>query len=495
MFPLEFSSALTHRQLDRSQARIARTNTVAWSLDAASREHHTLLDVDKPPAATYYSPIMASDRIQRQIDRLLDEADEAAARQDWEIVRARAQHVLTFDPENREGQAFLSAATRGLEGHQAAVDLTTVVEQPTAAVDDVQAQDSLAGGVFVGRLREMDDLQAALEDALSGRGRLVALSGEPGIGKTRTAQELVSLAEDRGAKVLWGWCYEHRGAPPYWPWPQCIRAYVETVDSGQLRQEMGPGAADICEILPELAVRLETLERSPVLDPEQARFRLFFSITTFVKNVSRSQPLVLVLDDLHWADESSLLLLEFLVREISASSVMILGAYPDIEATGSSPLAQTLGSLVREEHFRRIQLSGLSRHDVGEFVEARAGIAIAEATIDTLYQRTEGNPLFVGEVVGSVGPEEIAREQTWITNIPEAVREAIMRRLSRLSEECNQLLRTASVVGRDFDLASLRVLSPELAEDGFLASLDEALSIRIIESSLPDQEDSGLVMR
>ncbi len=141
------------------------------------------------------------------------------------------------------------------------------------------------------------------------------------------------------------------------------------------------------------------------------------------------------------------------------------------------------------------EVGGLSRHDLGEFVEARAGIAIAEATIDTLYQRTEGNPLFVGEVVGSVGPEEIAREQTWITNIPEAVREAIMRRLSRLSEECNQLLRTASVVGRDFDLASLRVLSPELAEDGFLASLDEALSIRIIESSLPDQEDSGLVMR
>ena len=218
MFPLEFSSALTHRQLDRSQARIARTNTVAWSLDAASREHHTLLDVDKPPAATYYSPIMASDRIQRQIDRLLDEADEDAARQDWKIVRARAQHVLTFDPENREGQAFLSAATRGLEGHQAAVDLTTVVEQPTAAVDDVQAQDSLAGGVFVGRLREMDDLQAALEDALSGRGRLVALSGEQGIGKTRTTQELGVLDMQRGALVLWGRCYEDEGVPPYWPW-------------------------------------------------------------------------------------------------------------------------------------------------------------------------------------------------------------------------------------------------------------------------------------
>jgi predicted ATPase len=244
---------------------------------------------------------------------------------------------------------------------------------------------------------------------------------------------------------------------------------------------MGPGAADISEILPELGVRLEGLEKPPALEPEQARFRLFFSITTFLKNVSRSQPLVLVLDDLHWADESSLLLLEFLAREITSSPVLVVAAYRDNEVSGDHPLAQSLGNPVREPHFQRLQLGGLTRQEVGEFVEARARFAVSAAAVDTLYQRTEGNPLFVGEVVGSVPPDEMGSDETWADTIPEAVREAILRRLNPLSENCNQLLRTASVIGRDFDLTLLRALSAEIVEDDFLAGLDEALGIRIIE--------------
>ena len=123
-----------------------------------------------------------------------------------------------------------------------------------------------------------------------------------------------------------------------------------------------------------------------------------------------------------------------------------------MEITGDHPLAQALGSLVREENFHRVQLTGLSRQEVGEFVDARAGTAVADAVVDTLYQRTAGNPLFVGEVVNSVSPEELARNQDWVASIPEAVSDAISRRLSKLSERCNQLLRTASVIGRDFDL-------------------------------------------
>ncbi len=315
---------------------------------------------------------------------------------------------------------------------------------------------SQAGQIFIGRHQELDQLQAALDEALSGRGQVVMLAGEPGIGKTRIAQELAGVADRRGARVLWGWCYEREGAPPYWPWLQCIRAYIETADADQLSQDMGPGAADISEILPELTIKLGGLERPPALEPEQARFRLFFSITTFLKNISRSQPLVLVLDDLHWADESSLLLLEFLAREIAASSVIVVATYRDIEVTGSHPLVQTLGSLVRESHFQRVQLGGLSRDEVGEFVTAHAGIKVAGAVVDSVYQRTEGNPLFVGEVVSSVSPEEITRDQDWIASIPEAVREAILRRIGQLSETCNQMLRTASVIGRDFDLQLLR---------------------------------------
>ncbi len=478
MFPLEFSSALTHRQLDCSQARIARTNTVAWSLDAASREHHTLLDVDKPPAATYYSPIMASDRIQRQIDRLLD---EAAARQDWEIVRARAQHVLTFDPENREGQAFLSAATRGLEGHQAAVDLTTVVEQPTAAVDDVQAQDSLAGGVFVGRLREMDDLQAALEDALSGRGRLVALSGEPGIGKTRTAQELAVLAEQRGALVLWGWCYEGEGAPPYWPWVQLMRAYVQQASAEQITAEMGPGAANIAEIVTEIRGKLPDLGTPPVLEQEPARFRLFDSITTFLKNAAQRQPLMLVLDDLHWADRSSLLLLEFLAREIGTSRLLLVCSYRDVEVSRRHPLSQTLGTLVREQIFHRVQLDGLTQQEVGELVEGSAGITLTLEAAEVIHKRTDGNPFFVGEVTRNVTLENFTEDPGWASIIPEGVRDAIGRRLNRLSDHCNQMLTTASVVGQEFEFRLLNSLMSDITEDQLLAAMDEAVEVQLIE--------------
>ncbi len=265
--------------------------------------------------------------------------------------------------------------------------------------------------LFVGRQREMAELRSALDDAIAGHGRLVMLAGEPGIGKTRTAQELASYAEHQGAQVLWGWCYEYRGAPPYWPWLQCIRTYMESAEPDQLRQEMGPGAADISEILPELTVKLEGLERPPALEPEQARFRLFFSITPFLKNISRSQPFVLVLDDLHWADESSLLLLEFLAREIVTSSIIVIGTYREEEVSGGHPLVQTLGSLVREPNVQRVPLGGFSRNEVGEYVEARAGVSVADTAVDTLYQRTEGNPLFVEEVVGSVTPEEMARRQ------------------------------------------------------------------------------------
>jgi eukaryotic-like serine/threonine-protein kinase len=131
----------------------------------------------------------------------------------------------------------------------------------------------------------------------------VALAGEPGIGKTRTAQELASYAETLGTRVLWGWCYEEAGAPPYWPWVQPLRSYIQSTDPEQLRSELGPMAADMAEIVSEVREKLPDLGPLPALEPEQARFRLFESITAFLRNAAHSQPLVLVLDDLHWADK------------------------------------------------------------------------------------------------------------------------------------------------------------------------------------------------
>jgi predicted ATPase len=179
------------------------------------------------------------------------------------------------------------------------------------------------------------------------------LVGEPGIGKTRTAQELASHAERRGVQILWGWCYEEAGAPPYWPWVQPIRSYVQQQDPERLHAEMGPGAADIAEIVPEVRVELPGLETPPALEPEAARFRLFDSITTFLKNAAQSQTLMLVLDDLHWADKPSLLLLEFLARQMADCRLLVVGCYRDMELSRQHPLSESLAQLSREPVFRR----------------------------------------------------------------------------------------------------------------------------------------------
>jgi hypothetical protein len=148
------------------------------------------------------------------------------------------------------------------------------------------------GNAFVGRQPEMDELKSALEDALSRQGKLVMLVGEPGIGKTRTAQELAARAEQQGAYVLWGWSYEEAGAPPYWPWIQPLRSYIQQLYPDQLRSQMGPGAADIAEVISGVRDKLPGLELPPALEPKQARFRLFDSITTFLKNAAQVQPMM-----------------------------------------------------------------------------------------------------------------------------------------------------------------------------------------------------------
>ena len=332
--------------------------------------------------------------------------------------------LLAKDPSERPDSA--SDVLSALEG----IDLATRVEQPAAEADEAHALDSLAGGVFVGRQREMGELKGCLEDALSGRGRLVTLVGEPGIGKTRTAQELATYAGLRGAQVLWGRCYEEQGAPPYWPWVQAIRSYVRDIDPEQLRSDMGAGAADIAEVVSDVREQLPGLESPHQLEPEQARFRLFDSITAFLKCAARRKPMVLVLDDLHWADHPSLLLLEFVARELANSRVMVIGTYRDMELSRQHPLSQTLGELTRERLFQRVLLRGLDREDVGRFTELVSGFAPPAGMVEAVHRQTEGNPLFVTEVVRllvqegeltqdpSTGSGRTAERDSWSVRTP-----------------------------------------------------------------------------
>jgi tetratricopeptide (TPR) repeat protein len=358
---------------------------------------------------------------------------------------------------------------------------------------EANSLESLAGGVFVGRQAEMDQLKGALEDVLGGRGRLVTLVGEPGIGKTRTCEELATYAGLRGAKVLWGRCYEGGGAPPYWPWVQAIRSYVRDIDPDELRRQMGSAASVIAEIVTDVKDRLPELQPPPPIDdPDSARFRLFDSITSFLRTASQAQPLVIVLDDLHWSDQPSLTFLEFIARELNQSRVMLLCTYRDMELNRRHQLTVTLGDLARDRLYERVLLRGLTETDIARFVEIAAGFVAPRELSATVHRHTEGNPLFVTEVIrdlvqsGELTEEKVSGRSSWSVRIPEGVREVIGRRLDRLSDRANEIFTTAAVVGRDFTLTALRELAEDTTEGQLLDVLDEALDARLIEE-LPDE--------
>jgi DNA-binding SARP family transcriptional activator len=339
------------------------------------------------------------------------------------------------------------------------------------------------GAFFVGRERELGTLLGALEDALSGRGRLVLVGGEPGIGKSRLAEELADRAAGTGAVVLWGRCVEAGGAPPYWPWVQALRSYLRKRPRDELRAELGPGASEIATIVPDVGLLLPDLDPAATLpDPPQARFLLFDSIAGFCKNASRSLPLVVVLEDLHAADEGSLLLLEHLTRELADTRLLLIGTYRDTELARGHPLAKTLAELAREPPFERVLPRGLSRAEIERFIQGAGGFAPEQAFVRAVQAQTEGNPFFVSEVV-----RLLSQEGTPTVRIPEGVREAIGRRLDRLSPACNEVLTMASVVGREFTLAQLGRLMGGLSDDRLLDVLDEALAAHVIE----ELEDPG----
>ena len=360
-------------------------------------------------------------------------------------------------------------------------------------------------GIFVGRQHEMDALQTALGDAQSGQGRLVMLGGAPGIGKTRTAQELATIAAQRGGRILWGRCHTEHGAPPYWPWTQLIRAYIRNCGMGPLRADLRGGAAAIAEIVPDVQERLPDLEPLPSLeDPEQARFRLFDAVTHLLLSASRRRPMVLILDNLHWADRPSLRLLEFVAREMTAARLLVVGTYRDEGLSRPHPLFQTLGELTREPIFRRLPLGGLSREDTGRFIELTTGITPPQTVLEAVSRQTEGNPLFMTEVVRLLVREGVLTEEGLSAfrapsgalrselaqgtvpglslRIPDGIREVIGNRLNRLSTPCNRTLTIAAVVGREFKLEELLCLTDDLTPERVLETLEEAEQERIIEA-------------
>jgi DNA-binding SARP family transcriptional activator len=417
--------------------------------------------------------------------------------------RLRAQQMLALYRCDRQAealQAYHDARRQmveelGIEPGERLRELeqSILAQDPALALiekesDLVRPVAEAPRAVFVGRERELGELLAGLDDACAGRGRLLLLAGEPGIGKSRLAEELIARADERGARVLVGRCWEAGGAPAYWPWVQSLRAYVRDSETAALRSELAGGASDLAQMIPELRERFPDLADPPSVDPEGARFRLFDSAAEFLRHASKKRPLVLVLDDLHVADVPSLLLLRFLARELVSMRVLIVGAYRDVDPIPGEPLTEMLAEVAREPVTRRLTLAGLSEREVEQYVQLTASEIASSGLVATLHAETEGNPLFVGEIVRLLSVEGAAAESTDGVGpvIPQTVRDVIARRLAHLSPECYQLLALASVIGREFALDALEGAAG-VSEDQLFRTLDEATAARVVREVRGDR--------
>jgi DNA-binding SARP family transcriptional activator len=448
------------------------------------------------------------DRIEADLERgrhgeLIGELERLIASEPHR-ERSRAQLMLALYRSGRQAEALEAYATArqalvdqlGIEPGRELKELQAAILNQDPALDlppapsersrpptrtEQSTGTTAQAETFVGRERELTQFREALEGALAGRTSLFLIAGEPGIGKSRLADEFASEAQGRGARVFWGRCWEAGGAPPYWPWVQALRGYIRSHDEAAVRRQLEPGATEIAQMLPELHELFPELPPPPSLDPEGARFRLFDSTASFLRAAGEDVPLVVALDDLHAADEPSLLLLRFLARALHDARLVVVGAYRDTEPRRDE-LNEAIAETRREPITRHIRLGGLDVAEVATIIEHIGGTAPSKELAVAVHRETEGNPLFVGELVRllvSEGRLEEATVGTGQLSIPQGVRDVIEHRLRRLPDDCKQLLTIASVLGREFRLDALERMSNHPREQ-VLDLLDEAQAARVV---------------
>ncbi len=318
---------------------------------------------------------------------------------------------------------------------------------------------------IVGRDAEIATLSDAFKRVAGGNGREVLLiSGEAGLGKTTLVAETARAAFDAEAYVLFGHCEEDL-ATPYQLFAEALGHYVTHAPEDELVAHVDAHGSDLARLVPALASRLPSLATSKATDTDTERYLLFAAVVGLLVMVSQRQPVVLVLDDLQWADKASLQLLRHVIAAEQAMRVLVLGTYRDSELSRSHPFLDTLAALRRQRGVSRVELAGLDDTGVMTLMEATAGRGLDDAAVGlahAVYRETDGNPFFVSEVLIHLAETGAISQDTrgrWVaqtsleeTALPDSVREVIGARVGRLGERAERVLAIAAVIGRDFDL-------------------------------------------
>lgn len=339
---------------------------------------------------------------------------------------------------------------------------------------------------FVAREAELARLRAAWADARAGRRRLVVLVGEPGIGKTRLTSELAVEAHAEGT-VLYAACRQE-ALVSYQPFADALRHYARSTDLGWAVPQLGPGAAELARLVPELADALPAGADAAPADPETRRYLMFEAVSALLGAASARSPLLLVLDDLHWADHATLHLLRHVARAAQDASLLVVGTYRAAEVAGGHPLADVLADLRRDRLFERIALEGLDEREVGTLISSLAGHPAPGGLVGAVHQHTEGNPFFVEEVMRHLIETGVLFERggRWVSaltpdeiGVPDGVREVLARRLEHLSAPCRAVLARAAVLGRECTFDVLRA-TVDVGEDELIDALEEAVAAQLV---------------
>jgi tetratricopeptide (TPR) repeat protein len=344
---------------------------------------------------------------------------------------------------------------------------------------------------FVGRDVERELLRNLFGQAGGGGRRVALLSGEPGIGKTRLSTHVALEAHAEGAAVLYGRCDEELGVP-YGPWVEALSHYVQHAPEAVLRAHVEGHGGELSRLAPRVRGRLPDVPAPRESDPETERYLLLNAVTGLLHTAAADRPVVLVLDDLHWADQPSLALLRHVVRTFADGRLLILGTYRDSDIQRGHPLSAVLAELRREEGVERIALSGLSEQEIVAVIAAAAGHELDTAGLELageVLRETDGNPFFVGEILRNLresgGVVQQADGRWTVTgglSLPQSVREVVAQRVQRLGESVARTLEVAAVVGREFDLDLLARVTGT-GEDELLDQLDAALESSLITES------------
>lgn len=346
---------------------------------------------------------------------------------------------------------------------------------------------------LVGREEEIQRLQVLYAQSRQGQQHICFISGEPGIGKTRLASDFTFwVKETQQAQVLWGHCYEMSTALPYQPIVDVIETHTRSSTSEQLSLILGSHASDLAKIVPEIRVKLPKLPSPEQGEPGIERYNLYSAVAHYLRVLAAEHPLVIVLDDVQWADVATFQLLSYLIsrayypaQDLSPAPFYIL-LYRAEEIHEQHPLRELLSTLSRLSKLQEIRLKRLAEEAVQQLVASATGSPPSTVFTDQIYKHTEGNPFFIGQILlsliqeGQVGKSggQVRMDLDKLT-LPQSVRMLIERRLVHLSAECRTTLMTAAILGRQFN-SVLLCKACNLAEGVIAQHVDDAIQLHIL---------------